>query len=401
MHTSTILVLAVVAIALIAIFAMVLRGPERANAKSEIAMPILQEQKVETIENRALENELLVLRLLIWDGHAPKEHIAKFEKQIEDKYGRKVKLQFDYVSGADDFYEPIRNRKTDIVMMTHHYFRDEQFSYIQKKLLLPLDLKNIPNFKHVIPSLKRAKHLYEDGQVYAVPYSQGPYGLVYNTELLDAEPESWNIFWEPRFKGQYVIGANEYIYNVNVVALAMGYPVEDISNFEALNNKEFKTKLRQFTENAHSFWVGVDTPDDLSGRPLATSWSDSLGGLKKRGEIWKIAKPKEGMPCWIDNFAITWALADKPFLKKVAEEYINTLLTTDYQIQHIIRYASLSPITTNISDLVTPQESERLHIGVPNFFEKNLILQHTYSQRDRNGIKLLWEEAMEGITVGK
>jgi hypothetical protein len=50
---------------------------------------------------------------------------------------------------------------------------------------------------------------------------------------------------------------------------------------------------------------------------------------------------------------------------------------------------------------VTPQESERLHIGVPNFFEDSLILQHTYSQRDRNGIKLLWEEAMEGIIVGK
>lgn len=401
MNTSTKLVLAVAAIALIAVCAMVLCGPERANAKSEIAIQILQGQKVETAENRTFEDEPLVLRLLVWEGHAPKEHVAKFEKQIEARYGRKVKLQIEYVSGADDFYEPIRNRKTDIVMMTHHYFRDEQFSYIQKKLLLPLDLKNIPNFKHVIPRLQKAKHLYEDGQVYAVPYSQGPYGLVYNTALLDAEPESWNILWDPRFKGKYVIGANEYIYNVNVVALAMGYPVENISNFDVLNNKEFKTKLRKLTENAHSFWIGVDTPDDLSGRHLATSWSDSLGGLKKRGEPWKMAEPREGMPCWIDNFAITWALTDKPFLKKVAEEYINSLLTTEYQVEHIIRYASLSPIVTNISDLVTPQESERLHIGVPNFFEDSLILQHTYSQRDRNGIKLLWEEAMEGIIVGK
>lgn len=103
MNTNTKLVLAVAAIALFAVCAMTLRGPEQANANAQITMPILQQQKVETMENSTLENELLVLRLLSWDGHPPKEHVAKFEKQIEEKYGRKVKLVIEYVSGADDF----------------------------------------------------------------------------------------------------------------------------------------------------------------------------------------------------------------------------------------------------------------------------------------------------------
>jgi len=354
---------------------------------------------VGAVANIATGSEEDVLRLLIWEGHAPEHHVEKFEKQIEMKYGRKVKLKIVYLSGPEDWYGPIRSGNVDMVMMAHNFFKDDRFNYIKNGLLLPLDLKNIPNFTHVIPALQKAEHLYNDGNVYASPVSQGPYGLAYCTALLNEAPQSWNILWDPRFRGKYVIGANEYIYNANIAALALGYPRESISSYDTLNNNEFKEKLRQLAVNAHSFWIGVDKPDDLSGMTIAASWGDSIGPLNKQGELWKMAEPAEGMPCWIDNYAITWSLADKPFLKKVAEEYINGLLSVDYQVNHIMRQMSLTPIITNIDDLLTSEEKERIHIGTPNFFDLNRILQPTYSQRDRNGMKMLWDEAMKGINI--
>jgi len=341
------------------------------------------------------------LRLLIWEGHAPQAHVDRFEKQIEEKYGSRVKLHIRYVESSDDFYNSIRSGNVDIVMMTHHLFKDKRFKYIQNKLLLPLNLKNIPNFKHVIPALQKAKYLYTKGKVYACPESQGPYGLAYNTALLKEEPKSWDILWDPRFKGKYVISANEYIYNAQITALALGYPRESLDSYDALNNSEFKDKLRQLAQNAHSFWIGVDKPDDLSGHLLATVWGDSLALLKQRGEQWKIVEPAEGTPCWIDNYAITSTLADKPFLKKVAEEYINSLLSTDYQVGNIMRIISTIPVTTNIEHLLTTEEKMRARVGIPNFFIENRILVTTYSKRDRNGLKLLWKEAMKGIDIDK
>jgi len=367
-----------------------------AGYRKEVTQESAQDQRKETDKTQEQ-----VLRLLIWEGHAPKQYVEEFEKRIEAKYGRKVKLKITFVSGSDSFYAAVRAKAVDIVMMTHHHFKDERFKYIQNKLLLPLDLENIPNFKHVIPALQNAEHLHSDEKVYASPVSQGPYGLAYNTELLQEEPQSWNILWDQRFKDKYVIGANEYIYNANITALALGYPRESISSYDALNNSKFKEKLRQLAVNAHSFWVGVDKPDDLAGMTLATSWGDSIGPLVKRGKPWKIAEPAEGMPCWIDNYAITWTLEDKPFLRKVAEEYINGLLSTDYQVEHIMRTMSLTPIITNIDDLLTAKEKERLHVETPNFFSENRMLQHTYSKRDRNGLKLLWDEAMKGIEIEK
>ena len=342
-----------------------------------------------------------VLRLLIGQGHAPQKYIEKFEKQIQDKYQRKVKLEVNFLSGPDDWYNTIRAGKADLVLLTHHHFKDKRFNYIPNHFLLPIDLKKIPNFKHVIPALQKADYLTDNRKTYGVPVSQGPYGLVYNAAMLKSPPKSWNILWDPRFKGKYVIGAKEYIYNTNITALALGYSKESIKIFDKLNNREFREKLRQLAVNSHSFWIGVDTVDDLSGMSLATSWGDSLGPLNKKGEPWKMAEPVEGMPCWIDNYAITWALADKPFLKKAAEEYINLLLSTEYQVEHIMRNMSLTPIITHINDLLTTEEKERLNVDVPNFFNNNRILLHTYSPRDRNGLMLLWDEAMKGIKIDK
>ena len=345
--------------------------------------------------------EEAVLRLLIWEGHAPPVFVSRFEKQIEEKYGSKVKLQISYMDGTDGYYDLIRSGSVDMVMLTHDLIKDKRFNFIDNKLLLPLDLKNIPNFKHMSPTLQNAEYLYSNGHVYGAPESQGPYVLAYNKSLLKEAPKSWDILWNPQFKDKYIIGANEYPYNTMITALALGYPRESLGNYDALNNPTFKKKLRQLAVNAHAFWIGVDKADDLFGHLLATVWGDSLGPLKQRGEQWERAEPVEGTPFWIDNMSMTSALADKPFLKKVAEEYINELLSTDYQISHILRVVGTLPVISDIDNLLTPEEKQRIKLGTINTLNTNRVLLPTCSRRDRNGLRILWQEAMEGIAINK
>ncbi|MBW2688934.1 MAG: extracellular solute-binding protein, partial [Deltaproteobacteria bacterium] len=240
------------------------------------------------------------MRLLIWEGYAPAKYVEEFEKQIEEKYGRKVKLQVSFIDGPEDFYAPIRQKDVDLVTLTHHYFKDERFNYIAANMLLPIEIRNLSNFKEVIPALQKANFLVSDGNVYGIPICQGPYGLAYNTEKLEHAPDSWKALWSHEYREEYVLGGNEYLYNISMAALAWDYPKDVINSFDTLNNKEFKRKLRQLAMNAHSFWFGQDTAADLSGRSLAAVWGDSLGTLRKRGEAWELAEPKEGTLSWID-----------------------------------------------------------------------------------------------------
>ena len=340
-----------------------------------------------------------VLRLLVWHGYTPEEYVEAFEQQIELKYGRKIKLQVTYVDGPEDFYARIRDKSVDLVTLTHHHFKDERFKYIEKGMLLPIETQNLGNFKSVIPALQKADFLSSNGNIFAVPVGQGPYGLFYSVEKIETPPKSWKILWNPDHKDDYILGGNEYLYNICMAALAWGYPRDKINSFDTLNNKGFKDELKQLATNAHSFWIGVDTADDLAGRSLAAAWGDSLDKLKERGETWKMAEPEEGTLSWIDSFAMTWALTDKPFLKKVAEEWIDRLLEPDYQLDHLVRKVGILPTTTNITSRLTPREKEKLHIYSPDHFKEDRILLPTFSNRDRNGFMILWKEAMKGREI--
>jgi len=341
-----------------------------------------------------------VLRLLVWEGYTPKHFVQNFEKEIEIKYSRKVSLDISYALSSDDFYSPIRDKKIDLITVSHHSIKDAQYGYIKKGLLIPLDLKNIPNHANIIQNLKDADYNFSKGKLYGIPIANGPYGLAYNTKKFKQTPLSWNIFWDPKYKGKYVIGAQEYLYNINITALVMGYSRSDINSFDALNNETFKNKLRQLAINAGSAWIGVDKPEDLIGMSFGMSWGDSLSSLKRMGEIWQMAKPVEGTMWWVDEYAISWSLANKPFLKKVAEEWINRSLSSNFQIDHIIREVGIYPVVTNILDKLTETEKKRFRNNINSkSFSDTRILQHTYAQRDRNGLKLMWNEAMEGVSI--
>ncbi len=147
------------------------------NALDSRLLPPRDELPASSVMGESVKAESDVLRLLIWEGHAPEAWIERFEKQVENRHGRSVKLKITYVTGGEEFYDAIRDRTVDVVMMTHHAYKDERFNYIQNRLLLPIDLANIPNFKHVIPAIRMAEYLLSERQVYAVPVSQGPYGL--------------------------------------------------------------------------------------------------------------------------------------------------------------------------------------------------------------------------------
>ncbi len=333
------------------------------------------------------------LRLLIWEGYAPDKYSAKFEDYIKKKYDIKIKMVVSFVSNSDSFFNPIRSREVDIISPTYHMFKDERWGLMDRKLILPLNLDNIPNFKYISTTLRNAEYLERDGEKYAIPLAQGPYGLAYNTQLVKTAPESWKILWDPAYKGKYVIAENEYMHNNMLTALALGYPRDAIHKYDRLNNKKFKEKLTQLAKNAHSFWDGVDKTEDLLGHSLATTWGFALKGLKEKGEIWKMANPKEGTVYWVDNYAITWAVRDKPILRKIAEEWCNYVLSPEFQVEVIMRELTCYPVITNIQNRVTADEMKQFHLDAPEEYQKTRISESDLSLRDRNGLKLLWDNA--------
>lgn len=334
------------------------------------------------------------LKVLLWEGYGPDYFIKEFEEEIFRKYNRIITVKVTFVAGADYFYDPVRDKSVDLVSLSHHALKDARFGYIEKALIVPFDLEHIPNFQNIIPEFKTAEYHLYDGMVFGVPVANGPYGLGYNSDKISETPNSWEVLWDPNLVDDYSIGLHEYLYNVNITALVLGYPIESLGNYDLLNNPEFKAKLNNLALNAHTLWVGVDKPEDLIGHSAAACWGDSFSSLRLEGENWKMAQPKEGTMWWIDDFALTWSLADKPFLKIVAEEFVNKSLSSEFQIDHLIREVGIYPVITDIDDKLTQDEIDKIQSESSDVSGSHRILQSTYSIRDRNGLKMLWDEAM-------
>ena len=62
--------------------------------------------------------------------------------------------------------------------------------------------------EYIIPALKKAEYITQDDKTYGVPIVYGPYGLAYNTSLVQKEPKSWNVFWEKKYAGAYIISSD-------------------------------------------------------------------------------------------------------------------------------------------------------------------------------------------------
>lgn len=343
------------------------------------------------------ENQQL-LRLLVWEGYAPEAQREQFRQYIFDKYSISLTLQVDYIKEAEDGFQALRLKNVDILSPAHNRINDKRFKMIDSGLLLPLNLDNIPNFKELNPSFKRLQHLVKDGTHYGLPFAWGPYGLAYNSDVFNEAPSSWNALWDPKYHGQYSVADYGEI-NVYLTALAMGYDKEALDDFEQLNNPAFKEKLAQLVTHAQSLWVGVDTADDLYQKSLASSWGFAIPELKKRGELWRWAYPKEGVPGWIDNHVLSRELSDKPELKRIAEEWINFTISEEFQSQVLVQALSTNPVNMVTAKNATAEQKQGFYATSLDDPKALIVLMPELDRRTRNGIDNLWNQALKQLPL--
>ncbi len=332
------------------------------------------------------------LRMIIWEGYFPEAHRAKFIKWVKQKHGVDLTFEVTYVTDAQEFYHALLKKKTDMISPTHNLINDQRFNFIKKKLLLPINLDNVPNFKNLMPGLKEAAYHSSGGKVYAVPYANGPYGLAYNSGKLSAPPTTWKVLLDPRYSKKYTVVEDYFEVNVYIAALMAGIPPGDLTDYNAVNKPRVVENLRTLRMNSGPFWNGVDKVSDLKGHTLATSWGFSFAGLAEQGETWKFAEPVEGSPWWVDNFAVGSSLADKPGLRRIAEELINYLISPEFQLENVID--SLSAVPVNTATPLTEEQQKAFHMDDDaETFVKRRILWPTLSERARNGFARMWKNA--------
>jgi len=230
------------------------------------------------------------LNLYNWSDYVAKSTIPNFEKQTG------IKVTQDFYSSNEELLAKLQAGGTgyDVIVPSDYMVS----IMIKSKILEPLDMSKIPNFKNVGENYKGLP--YDPTNRYSVPYQWGTTGILYNKKVLGTLEPSWEPMWDIANKGK--IGMlNDERETPGAALYKLGYSV-NTTNKEQLDEAEAELKkqkplLRGYfdsTQNrpsvingdlllGHVFsgdaFLAVSQDEDLDyliPEPAATRWTDNM-----------------------------------------------------------------------------------------------------------------------------
>lgn len=330
------------------------------------------------------------LRITCWAGYA-EPFVAQFKQLVKEEFKVDVAVTVFNPTDQDEFYMAAKNGTADLISPPADLAKTPRFNCFEENnlYLTPVDLENVPNYKHMLPFFKEDNSLMHAGKRYGLPYNCGPYGLAYNTQVVKTAPDSWNILWDPQYAGKYSINNNFHKCNVWITALSLGYGYQDIFDIDRLDRAKVQNKLNALAKNAKSFWDGSANPDEFPQLSLATDWGFAAQQANIKGGKWLIAAPKEGGTAWIDYWCITKAATG--MTKRLCERWIDFQLSQNAQVA-VVKSQGVSPVVDNVGALVTDAEKTLFHVGDNEYF-KTVAIWQVMSEKTEKAFGEMWEAA--------
>jgi len=307
--------------------------------------------------------EQAVLRVAGWDVYADPEHRNKTigYESFEQQFG--YKIEFTPLTHLDEIIHYAESHQDiDVLIISN-----EGIEILHKmNLVKNLDLEKIPFYQELHPSLRYSKWSQFDGQIYAVPWAWGPTGLLYDSNSMPM-PDSWNIFWDAKYKGKVSLWND--VSMIWTTALALGY--KNVYNLTQEQLDEVKKKLLQLNGQVYSYYDGEQQEMKLlaSGNVLlANSWFNPSSRLAKHNRQFKMVIPKEGAVGMFDSYMIS----NHCRLNEIAHSFINHQISPQVQKQ-MSHITGLAPSNIETLALLSQAEIKALHLDDQNYFRKMLL----------------------------
>lgn len=274
--------------------------------------------------------ELPPLRVLAWPGYADPDAVSAFEKRS----GRRVELTL--VDSDDMLWQKVSaNNGADFDVFAVN--TAELQRYIDRKLVAPIDLRNIPNTSRQQPrfrDLDAIAGITRDGLIYAIPYTFAEMGLIYDRKQFAQPPASIAALWDPRYRGR-VLAYNEGTHNFSLAALALGSSKP--FQLEPADWPRAVERLIALRRNVLAFYTLPQESIELFRRHnvallFANYGTQQMQMLQSAGADVGYVIPKEGALAWLDCWVIARGARDiqlaSAWINYTLEENVSALLVS-------------------------------------------------------------------------
>lgn len=272
----------------------------------------------EDIQNkeRSIQSSSEVLYYFTWSDYVEEALLKGFEQQtgtkvIVDTFSSNEELLAKVQSGATGY---------DVVVPS-----DFMVTIMAREgLLAKLDLVHIPNAKLIEPFLKKLPSDFQ--RKYAVPYFWGTVGIGYDSEVIPVPPKSWEILWDPQYKGRISM-LNDQREVFGMALRSMGY---SLNSRDPEIIEEAKQKLIIQKPLVKSYTSDLFDRMLVSGDVvLAHAWGGPVARAMKERSTIRYVVPQEGGTVWTDCLTILKTSKRK----STGMAFINYLLDTEVAVR--------------------------------------------------------------------
>ncbi len=313
------------------------------------------------------------LNLLVWEGYADPSFIKGFED------ANHCKVSASYMGTSDELVAKLRGGSTgnyDVISPSS----DVATSIVASGLVAPLELTKIPSYELLSPQLVSMPLVRAKGQVYGVPFTWGPDPIIYDTTAFAQAPDSWNVFWDPKYKGK--VSVWDDLSTVYMAAQVLGYDKPEPSHLYNLSDQELdavKKKLLELKPNIRKMWAtGGELTNLFESHEvvIAMGWPLNTADLKSAGFPAGETIPKENTTGWIDHLMITEGSVNKELAHKFLEYMVEA--KTQKLVADKTHYVPANP---QAAQFMTPDQVKMLHLDNVDSYQKRLYFWQDVPRR--------------------
>jgi spermidine/putrescine transport system substrate-binding protein len=231
---------------------------------------------------------------LTWGGYdVPELHPAYIEKHGQSP-------AFSLFGDEDEAFQKVRaGYVPDLAHPTTanvHRWRDAD-------LVQSVDTARLSNWGDVFDTLKKQDGVVLDSQVWSIPFDWGRTSIVYRTDLVDIEEESWGLLWDERYSGRLsAIGAVDDLVPVTAMYAGINPYSMSADEVERVMDlvKQQKPLLRFYSDDMTTLQQALASGELVA----AMAWDEAVVNLKSEGVPVKFMNPKEGVLTWLGGIVV-------------------------------------------------------------------------------------------------
>lgn len=240
---------------------------------------------------------------------------------------------------------------------------------ISLDMVEPLDYEQLPNTaEHIGKQFFEAMEAFDPGNQYAIPYFWGTVGILYNTTMVDDPVTSWDILWNPKYKGEILM--QDSVRDAFMIPMIRnGFSINTVDPAEV----EIATQDLIAQGPLVQAYVVDQVRDKMIGNEAALGviYSGEALFCQWENEDLEYVVPDEGSLVWFDSWVIT----------KNARNKENALKWIDFLSRPEIALMNFEFITYSVPnvtawDMIDDEEVRNSEIAFPG----EDILDRCYSE---------------------